>query len=201
MTLFCCKISGLRFWVICGALLVFTACQDNSSSVLDLQNEISSSADGPSIPRKLEFPSSSSRPPVVYDEDPKFACSDSTRIFGEITDARDGHVYKTVKIGDQVWMAENLEYNHERYTGDSKYYYSWVDAVGGIAAGCSGERPVLYKEQYVYKNHFVYDGVTFQNCPIARPARGLCPDGWRIPTTDDFLTLLDYAGGSKYAGK
>ena len=123
MTLFCCKISGLRFWVICGALLVFTACQDNSSSVLDLQNEISSSADGPSIPRKLEFPSSSSRPPVVYDEDPKFACSDSTRIFGEITDARDGHVYKTVKIGDQVWMAENLEYNHERYTGDSKYYY------------------------------------------------------------------------------
>ena len=184
------------------ALLAFlSACQDNSSSVLDLQNEISSSADGPSIPRKLEFPSSSSRTPVVYDEDPKLACSDSTRIFGEITDVRDGHVYKTVKIGDQVWMAENLEYNHERYTGDSKYYYSWVDAVGGIAAGCSGERPVLYNEQYIYKNHFVYDGVTFQNCPIARPARGLCPDGWRIPTTDDFLTLLDYAGGPKYAGK
>ena len=182
-------------------LAFFSACQDNSSSVLDLQNEISSSADGPSIPRKLEFPSSSSRTPVVYDEDPKLACSDSTRIFGEITDVRDGHVYKTVKIGDQVWMAENLEYNHERYTGDSKYYYSWVDAVGGIAAGCSGERPVLYNEQYIYKNHFVYDGVTFQNCPIARPARGLCPDGWRIPTTDDFLTLLDYAGGPKYAGK
>lgn len=182
-------------------LAFFSACQDNSSSVLDLQNEISSSADGPSIPRKLEFPSSSSRTPVVYDEDPKLACSDSTRIFGEITDVRDGHVYKTVKIGDQVWMAENLEYNHERYTGDSKYYYFWVDAVGGIAAGCSGERPVLYNEQYIYKNHFVYDGVTFQNCPIARPARGLCPDGWRIPTTDDFLTLLDYAGGPKYAGK
>lgn len=199
--MFCCKISGLRFWVICGALLVFTACQDNSSSVLDLQNEISSSADGPSIPRKLEFPSSSSRVPVVYDEDPKFACSDSTKIFGELTDARDGHVYKTIKIGDQVWMAENLEYNRERYTGDSKYYYSWVDAVGGIAAGCSGERPALYNGEYVYKNHFVYDGVTFENCPIARPARGLCPDGWRIPTTDDVQTLLDYAGGSKYAGK
>ena len=36
-------------------LAFFSACQDNSSSVLDLQNEISSSADGPSIPRKLEI--------------------------------------------------------------------------------------------------------------------------------------------------
>lgn len=210
MTLFCCKISGLRFWVICGALLVFTACQDNSSSVIDFGYEssssltlsLSNSSDQPSTPRKLDLSSSSSRVPVVYDKDPKFACSDSTKIFGEFTDARDGHVYKTVKIGDQVWMAENLEYNREKYTGESKYYYSWVDAVGGIAAGCSGDDgSVLYISDYVYKKHFVYDGVTFQNCPIARPARGLCPDGWRIPTIDDFQTLLDYAGGSKYAGK
>ena len=125
-------------------LAFFSACQDNSSSVID-----STPKAVDSTPRKLDFTTSSSRVPVVYDEDPKFACSDSTKIFGELTDARDGHVYKTVKIGDQVWMAENLEYNRERYTGDSKYYYSWVDAVGGIVAGCSGERPALYNGEYV----------------------------------------------------
>ena len=63
---------------------------------------------------------------------------------GTLTDTRDGKIYKTVKIGEQVWMAENLNYEAEgsRCYNDSTTYckkygrlYNWETAMKACPNG------------------------------------------------------------------
>lgn len=87
---------------------------------------------------------------------------------GEIlVDERDGKKYKTVKIGQQVWMAENL--NHT-LRGSHCYKES--------AANCR-KYGQLYSWEYAIE---------------------VCPDGWHLPSVDDFRKLIETIGG-KSAGK
>jgi len=84
------------------------------------------------------------------------------------TDPRDRKMYKTVKIGEQVWMAQNLAYNAE----GSKYYDD--------------------DEKKYEKYGRLYDWDT---------AMKSCPDGWHLPSREEWQTLIDFAGGTKVAGK
>ena len=107
--------------------------------------------------------------------------------YGEMTDSRDGHVYKTVKIGEQVWMAQNLNYKTATSYcfNDSTEYcekygrlYTWAASVDKSEKECG-----LGNE-----------------CNLASGnIRGICPDGWYLPSEDDFETLINAVGGKKGA--
>lgn len=112
--------------------------------------------------------------------------------YGELKDARDGHVYKTVTVGRQVWMAEDLAFEYvvndepfENYCGTDSCkilgrYYTWAAAMdsagifGTTGKGCGMDT----------------------KCSPAYPARGICPEGWHVPTNQEYNSMILYAGGS-----
>ena len=106
-------------------------------------------------------------------------------------DTRDGNLYRITTIGEQVWMAENLNYN----TSGSKCYnnsasncdiygrlYSWTNATGSYISQKCDNAYMNCSYQVVWGN-------------------SICPEGWHIPDKDEWDDLVNYAGGSAAAGK
>lgn len=105
------------------------------------------------------------------------------------TDPRDGNVYKTVTIGSQTWMAENLRYlpsvaSPLSLSQWTKYYYVY---------GYDGTNVA---EAKATANYITY-GVLY-NWVAAKEA---CPAGWHIPTDEEWTQLTTYLGESDAGGK
>ena len=165
--------------------IALVACDSDSSS--GPQNDPASSnaydrdSAGPTSYGEIILVSSSSATPkdVVLSSSEKSSSSEtsvsssssaavSNVEYGTFTDARDGKSYKTVKIGNLTWMAENLNYdNSATATGsiDSSFCYD------GIPANCE-KYGRLYQEY---------------------AATAVCPEGWRLPTANDWRDLTTTA--------
>jgi uncharacterized protein (TIGR02145 family) len=103
----------------------------------------------------------------------------------------DGNIYKTVKIGKQVWMAENLIVEH----------YLNGDPIPGEISDWSklttGARD-HYKKKTDNETEINY-GNAYNWHAVVDP-RGLAPEGWHIPGIDEWQELSDYLGGDEVAG-
>ena len=120
----------------------------------------------------------------------------------KLLDLRDSQEYRTVVIGTQTWMAENLNYAYLEPAGyqDSS---SW----------CYGnERDSCFKYGRLYYWGAAVDGAgifgsngkgcfDYNNCKIVDPVRGICPKGWHLPSKEEFEVLVDFVGGEDVAGK
>ena len=109
--------------------------------------------------------------------------------YGTLNDERDGQIYKTVKIGDQWWMAENL--NYEAASGSYCY--------GETKSDPKTENCATYGRLYIWstavgmsEDECVYGSY----CSLLRGnVQGICPDGWHIPTYDEWRVLIIAVGG------
>ncbi|MCX6244356.1 MAG: fibrobacter succinogenes major paralogous domain-containing protein [Bacteroidetes bacterium] len=118
--------------------------------------------------------------------------TDSSSGSGTVKDI-DGNVYHTITIGTQVWMIENLRVTK----------YSNGDPIGTTNPpdkNIFGETEPKY--QWAYdgdeSNAAIYGRL--YTWYILTDGRGICPDGWHVPSDDEWQTLVDYLGGSSFAG-
>jgi len=87
---------------------------------------------------------------------------------GTLFDARDGQSYPVVKIGKQIWLAENFRYLPSKEKGDP-YCNSWV-----------------------YDNNNDYLDLHYGRLYDWNTANNIAPEGWRLPSNEDFQELRDF---------
>ena len=175
---------GFSFVVAAVSFLLLVACSDDDSDFATRPSEGSSSS-----------------------VTPQSSDSETSVSTGTMTDSRDGQIYKTVTIGTQTWMAENLNYAYTgvpykvyNYTSDStswcyedgesncaKYgrFYTWAAAMDSVGTWSTNGKGCGYKK----------------TCSPTYPVRGVCPEGWHLPTIEEFETLFTAVGGQSTAGK
>jgi uncharacterized protein (TIGR02145 family) len=106
-----------------------------------------------------------------------------------LVDTRDGQTYNTVSIGSQCWMAENLNIGTMLNGGTAatdntiieKYCYS------NLTSNCD-----IYGALYTWREMMqLPDNCETQDCSSLHGAnhQGICPDGWHIPSDDEFKVL------------
>jgi uncharacterized protein (TIGR02145 family) len=116
-----------------------------------------------------------------------------------LTDA-DGNVYNTITIGDQVWMLENLKttsyndgapineytFGNDWHNGNTQIdYYQWADTFD-------------LNNQFDEELPFDYYGAMYNHFAIE--SGKLAPEGWRIPTVEDYMELESYLANNGQSG-
>ncbi len=97
------------------------------------------------------------------------------------------NTYRVVRIGSQLWMSENLHttrYKNGDEIPETRGEMDWVNLTTG---------------SWVRYNHLVandFDYGKLYNWQAVTDPRGICPDGWRVPSDDDWKTLEIYLGMS-----
>ena len=178
--------------LVCTSFLaLLVSCGDDNSTSVN-EGESSSSVKNSSSSNTLGDGGSES---AMTSSSAESSSSEYTRVQCDVEadencfkDARDGQTYKTVKIGDQVWMAENLNFETDSSFcyNDSAVYcekygrlYRWAAAIGKSEGKCG----------YGY------------TCSLpSGNIQGVCPEGWHLPSNTEWETLFDAVGGRSTAG-
>ena len=200
-----------RFLLLAGFLaFLFSACGEENPAVFPIEtssNDISLSSSFSTQYSSSINDIESSLSIVVSSSVESSSSSWEPYSYGELIDKRDGQTYKTIKIGEQTWMAENLNYAYlqptstkdsssECYNNEpdscAKYgrLYLWSAAMDSAAIfSKDGKDCGDWKYQNVYENPSC-------NTQPHKGVQGVCPESWHIPTKTDINTFSQYANAS-----
>lgn len=121
------------------------------------------------------------------------AVFNSSKNYGSVTDV-EGNTYKTIKIGDQVWMAENLRVTHYR-NGDAipniKDTTQWANQTAGAWCNYSNTEDITVIATYG----------RLYNWFVTQDTRNIAPSGWRVADAIDWEILIENLGGDTIASK
>lgn len=103
----------------------------------------------------------------------------------------DGNVYRTVTIGTQVWMVENLKV--ERYRNGDPIPNVTVDSTwNNLTTGAYRNYQDNTSNGNIYGHLYNWYAVS--------DSRNIAPVGWHVPTKTEWTTLADYLDGTNLAG-
>ena len=101
-----------------------------------------------------------------------------------------GRLYDYVQIGNQLWLAENLQF---RWSGLS-------DTISSNETDTTPWGVYYANNAELYGEYgLLYNGYALRY--LAENASTLLPQGWQVPYNSHFTTLLNYLGGASIAGK
>ena len=124
--------------------------------------------------------------------------ADETRT--SLTDI-DGNDYKTVTIGTQVWMVENLKttkYNDGTAIPNITDNTSWAALTTG--AYCDNiNTPSISTTYGRLYNWYAVDNNAGTKV-ASNGGKNVCPTGWHVPSDAEWTTLTTYLGGESVAG-
>ena len=114
-------------------------------------------------------------------------CSNGTmKQYGSVTD-NGGRTYKTVVIGTQTWMAENLNYN----AANSRCY---GDNSGGDSQGNCAKYGRLYNWATAMNIAASCNNISVASCgaTVSSKHQGICPPNWHLPSDTDWNVLMKF---------
>lgn len=173
------------------------ASAESSGSSSSEQNVASSSSEKLSETSSSSAGKAKSSSSVVTLANPCKTETEDNCEYGTVLDDRDGQIYKTVKIGDQWWMAENLNYETDNsfcFKDSAEYcekygrLYTWAAAMDSAGTWSTNGKGCGFSDFY-------------KTCSPTYPVRGVCPEGWHLPTQTEWNTLFTAVGGQSTAGQ
>jgi uncharacterized protein (TIGR02145 family) len=139
---------------------------------------------------------------TVYGKSKSFTTLIAEPQTGTFTDTRDNYEYSWVKIGNQVWMAENLAYlpsvsPPSSGSNTSAFYYVYDYYGTSVTSAKATDNYATYGVLYNWPAAMNGAGSSSAN---PSGVGGACPNGWHLPSDAEWTELTDYLGGEGVAG-